>query len=205
MDRLSGISFTLFLIADCFAIAALCMPDWIVTNVGGKQGLSNILAFWHFIWHFTGSTRIGLLRSCMTIRNKPTECFTQSLTVEWAFSLIFIFLGCVCLTTALAVTIISQWERGVERYSRWAGFFAVIFFCLAAILFPVGFSINEIGGAPFQVSLILQNYLLVNSKTIFLQLPNNYTVGISYIFFVMAIWITVISELFATKICLPHF
>ena len=122
----------------------------------------------------------------MTIRNKPTECFTQTLTVEWAFSLIFIFCGCVCLTSALAVTIISQWERSVEKYSRWAGFFAVIFFCLAAILFPVGFSIDEIGGAPF-------------------QLPNNYTVGISYIFFVMAIWITVISELFATKICLPHF
>ena len=157
MDRLSGISFTLFLIADCFAIAALCMPDWIVTNVGGKHQASlwNVLAFNFDIWHFTGSTRIGLLRSCMTIRNKPTECFTQSLTVEWAFSLIFIFLGCVCLTTALAVTIISQWERGVERYSRWAGFFAVIFFCLAAILFPVGFSINEIGGAPFQVSFTL--------------------------------------------------
>merc|ERR1712209_34463 len=98
-----------------------------------------------------GSTRIGLLRSCMTIRNQPTECFTQSLTAEWALSLIFIFFGCVCLTTALAVTILSQWQRGFEKYSRWAGF----------------------------------------------QLPNNYTVGISYIFFVMAIWITVISELFA--------
>ena len=30
-------------------------------------------------------------------------------------------------------------------------------------------------------------------------------VGISYIFFVMALWTTVISELFASKICLPHF
>ena len=36
MDKLSGISFTLFFIADCFAVAALCMPDWIVSNVGGK-------------------------------------------------------------------------------------------------------------------------------------------------------------------------
>jgi hypothetical protein len=36
MDKLSAVSFTLFLVADGFAIAALCMPDWIVTNIGGK-------------------------------------------------------------------------------------------------------------------------------------------------------------------------
>jgi lariat debranching enzyme len=30
-------------------------------------------------------------------------------------------------------------------------------------------------------------------------------VGLAYIFFVMALWMTVISELFASKICLPHF
>ena len=35
-QKLSVISFTLFLIADGFAVASLCMPDWIVTNVGGK-------------------------------------------------------------------------------------------------------------------------------------------------------------------------
>ena len=37
-------------------------------------------------------------------------------------------------------------------------------------------------------------------------LNSSYTqVGISYIFFVMALWTTVISELFASKVCLPHF
>ena len=40
MDKLSVISFTLFFIADCFAVAALCMPDWIVSNVGGKKSFS---------------------------------------------------------------------------------------------------------------------------------------------------------------------
>jgi hypothetical protein len=39
MDKLSVISFTLFFIADCFAVAALCMPDWIVSNVGGKKSI----------------------------------------------------------------------------------------------------------------------------------------------------------------------
>ena len=64
--------------------------------------------------------------------------------------------------------------------------FSVILFCLASIVFPIGFSVDEIGGAPY-------------------QLPNSSQVGLSYIFFVMALWITVISELFASKVCLPHF
>jgi len=45
---------------------------------------------------------------------------------------------------------------------------------------------EEIGGEPY-------------------QLPNSFQVGLSYIFFVLALWITVISELFAGKVCLPHF
>lgn len=50
----------------------------------------------------------------------------------------------------------------------------------------MGFHIAEIGGQPY-------------------QLPNSHQVGISYILFVLALWITVISELFAGKVCLPHF
>lgn len=64
--------------------------------------------------------------------------------------------------------------------------FSVILFCLAAVIFPIGFNMEQIGGEPY-------------------QLPNNYQVGISYIFFVLALWITVVSELFASKVCLPHF
>lgn len=63
---------------------------------------------------------------------------------------------------------------------------SVVLFCLAAVIFPMGFHIDEIGGQPY-------------------QLPNSHQVGISYILFVLALWITVISELFAGKVCLPHF
>ena len=62
----------------------------------------------------------------------------------------------------------------------------MVLFCLAAVIFPLGFSMSEIGGEPY-------------------QLPNSFQVGLSYIFFVLALWITVISELFAGKVCLPHF
>lgn len=62
----------------------------------------------------------------------------------------------------------------------------VVLFCLAAVIFPLGFHVDEIGGQPY-------------------QLPNSHQVGVSYILFVLALWITVISELFAGKVCLPHF
>jgi lariat debranching enzyme len=65
-------------------------------------------------------------------------------------------------------------------------FVAVVLFCLAAVIFPMGFHVDEIGGQPY-------------------QLPNSHQVGVSYILFVLALWITVISELFAGKVCLPHF
>lgn len=64
--------------------------------------------------------------------------------------------------------------------------FAVVLFCTAAVIFPLGFHIDEIGGQPY-------------------QLPNSHQVGLSYIMFVLALWITVVSELFAGKVCLPHF
>lgn len=62
----------------------------------------------------------------------------------------------------------------------------MVLFCTAAVIFPMGFDIDEIGGQPY-------------------QLPNSHQVGIAYILFVLALWITVISELFAGKVCLPHF
>ena len=38
MDKLSLISGALFLAADIFAVAALAMPDWIVTDWEGRPG-----------------------------------------------------------------------------------------------------------------------------------------------------------------------
>lgn len=71
-------------------------------------------------------------------------------------------------------------------YARWIGFSAMVIFCLAAVIFPLGFYVDEIGGLAY-------------------QLPSSHQVGISYIFFILALWLTVVSELFAGKICLPHF
>lgn len=148
----------------------------------------------------------------MTLYNRPQVCFTPELQPEWLLALICIFVGCICITTTIILLASSNWDRDVIPYARWVGFTAsewqlfailctqykvsigcfffflltVVLFCLAAVIFPLGFHINEIGGQPY-------------------QLPNSHQVGISYIMFVLALWITVISELFAGKVCLPHF
>lgn len=167
MDRLTIISGALFLAADVFAIISLTLPDWIVSDVGGN-------------------TRLGLLRTCMTIYGRPQLCFSPSLHPEWMLSLICIIIGCFCVTATITLLIMSHWNSHVVPYARWVGFSAMVLFCLAAVIFPMGFTMEEIGGEPY-------------------QLPSSHQVGLSYIFFVLALWITVISELFAGKVCMPHF
>ena len=36
MDKLTVISGALFVAADVFAVVSLVMPDWIVSDIGGK-------------------------------------------------------------------------------------------------------------------------------------------------------------------------
>lgn len=62
--------------------------------------------------------------------------------------------------------------------------FTVILFCMAALIFPIGFYINEVGGQPY-------------------KLPNNTVVGSSYVLFVLSIFFTIVGLLFAGKVCLP--
>ena len=121
MDKLTLISGTLFLAADIFAVASLSMPDWIVTEVGGE-------------------TRLGLLQSCVSLHRRPRLCFSPSLPAVWMVTLLFVFLGCISVTTTLILLIISVFQRSASLYAKWMGFVAVIFFCLAAVIFPVGFS-----------------------------------------------------------------
>lgn len=125
---------------------------------------------------------------CLTLYDRKQVCFTPMLSLEWLISLILIFIGIICLCTVVILFLATRCDRDngiVIGYARWIGFSAMISFCLAAVIFPLGFHIEEINGLPY-------------------QLPNSHHIGISYIFFILALWITVISELFAGKICLPH-
>lgn len=168
MDKLTLISGALFLSANVFAIISLILPDWIISDVGGE-------------------TRLGLLQTCLTIYGRPgTTCFPSQLQPEWMLALICIFAGCTFITATTILLVVSHWNMAIVHYARWMGFTAMVLFCLAAVIFPIGFAMDQIGGEPY-------------------QLPSSHQVGVSYILFILALWITVISELFAGKVCMPHF
>jgi hypothetical protein len=167
MDKLTVISGGLFLAADVFAILSIILPDWIVSDVGGE-------------------TRLGLLQSCITLYGRKPHCFIPRLDGEWMLTLILIILGCLCATGAVILLALSSWNIRVISHARWVGFAAMVFYCMAAVIFPMGFTEQSIGGEAY-------------------QLPSSHQVGVSYIFFVLSLWITVVSELFAGKVCMPHF
>ena len=123
-------------------------------------------------------------------------------------------LGIFCLTTTCVLLVSSHWHRRVTQHARWIAFVGMVrpssqmvlkwsdvgnprhgsflaslfqvLFCLAALVFPIGFYVDEIGGRPY-------------------KLPASTQVGSSYVLFVMSIFFTIISELFAGKVCLPVF
>lgn len=143
------------------------------------------LASSDWIVEIGNSARYGLMWQCLTLYGRKQVCFTPTLSIEWLISLILIFIGVICLTTVVILLLASRWDRNVIFYARWIGFLGLIAFCLAAVIFPLGFYVQDINGFAY-------------------QLPNSHQIGISYIFFILALWITVISELFAGKICLQQ-
>lgn len=167
MDKLTVISGFLFFLADVFAIASLANPEWIVTE------------------HHAGM-RLGLTQMCQTIGNRAPICSYPKLSTEWICTLFFIVVGILCLTSTCILLLVSHWFRHVAQHARWVAFVGMVLFCLAALVFPIGFYIDEIGGRPY-------------------KLPASTQVGSSYVLFVMSIFFTIISELFAGKVCLPVF
>ena len=89
-----------------------------------------------FLYQVGGDTRLGLLQSCVTLHRRSRVCFSPSLPGVWLVSLFFIFLGCISVTTTLILLLTSIFQRSVSVYAKWLGFVSVIFFCLAAVIFP---------------------------------------------------------------------
>jgi len=166
MDKLTVISGCLFFLADVFAIASLANPEWIVTE--------------------NEDMKLGLMSTCQKIGNRAPICTSPSLSAEWTCTLVFIMLGIFCLSGTCVLLVASRWYRSSTQHARWIAFVGMVLFCLAALVFPIGFYVDEIGGRPY-------------------KLPASTQVGSSYVLFVMSIFFTIISELFAGKVCLPVF
>ncbi|KAF7666396.1 hypothetical protein LDENG_00107700 [Lucifuga dentata] len=162
MDKLTIISGCLFLAADIFAIASIANPDWI--NTGESAG----------------ALTVGLVRQCQTIHGRDRTCIPPRLPPEWVTTLFFIIMGIISLTVTCGLLVASHWRREATKYARWIAFTGMILFCMAALIFPIGFYINEVGGQPY-------------------KLPNNTVVGSSYVLFVLSIFFTIVGLLFAGK------
>ncbi|XP_053451669.1 uncharacterized protein C16orf52 homolog B-like [Nycticebus coucang] len=165
MDKLTIISGCLFLAAAIFAIASIANPDWI--NTGESAG----------------ALTVGLVRQCQTIHGRDRTCIPPWLPSEWVTTLFFIIVGIISLTVT-GLLVASHWRREVTKYAGWIAFTAMILFCMAALIFPIGFYISEVRGQLY-------------------KLPNNTVVGSSYVLFVLSIFFTIVGLLFAGKVCLP--
>ncbi|KAM7371023.1 hypothetical protein PAMP_010525 [Pampus punctatissimus] len=197
MDKLTVISGCLFLAADIFAIASIVNPDWINTGESAVHG-RNLNLFDVILNHCrslaqslsalfcmpTGSLTVGLVRQCQTLHGRERTCIPPQLPPEWITTLFFIILGIISLTITCGLLVMSHWRHEATRYARWIAFTGMVLFCMAALIFPIGFYINEVGGQPY-------------------KLPNNTVVGSSYVLFVLSIFFTIVGLLFAGKVCLP--
>ncbi|CAF3335015.1 unnamed protein product [Rotaria socialis] len=136
-----------------------------------------------------GETSIGLIEMCiMTSPANPNnqKCFiSHQFRLVWSISFGLALAAFALLSVTIVLLVTSQYtQTPIAQYGRLAGFIAMIFLCLSSILFPMGFDSELIGGSPF-------------------QLPSDYRIGSSYILFVGATWLTVISTLTTGKMCLP--
>ena len=136
-----------------------------------------------------GETRFGLIQSCITLYGRNPNCFIPEDTPkEWIISLSLIIIGILFVSLTIGLLIMSGYgmRHYILSYARWTGFTGMCLFCVAGVIIPMGFYDKKIGGEAY-------------------QLPSSFQVGVSYIFFVLAIWMSVVSELFAGKVCMPHF
>ncbi|XP_033119047.1 uncharacterized protein C16orf52 homolog A-like [Anneissia japonica] len=165
MDKLVLISAVLFVVADVFAIASLVNPEWVISEDYGNM-------------------KFGLTKQCQTIYGRKPICLPPSLCPEWQVTLSFIIVGVICLTATCLLLFYSLKKVEMLKIARWTAFVGMVVFCIAALIFPTGFYVEEIGGEPY-------------------KLPDSVSVGPSYIMFIMSIFLTIVSLLFAGKICLP--
>ncbi|CAF1190560.1 unnamed protein product [Adineta ricciae] len=135
-----------------------------------------------------GETSLGLIEMCITYSSNEQKCFVpQHIRFVWVLSF-GLAVGALCLLTmTIFLFLASHFLRNsIIEYGRLTGFAAMIFLCFSTVLFPMGFDSEIIGGSPF-------------------QLPTDYRIGSSYIAFVGATWLTVVSAIVAGKMCLPRF
>lgn len=122
-----------FTFVDILVISSLFLPEWIVSNVGGK-------------------IQIGLWKSCIFNRKSSTpKCLSFNPPFSWKLSIVFIIFGCIFCSVAVGM-FIRAWKNPVYiNHGRWMGIFTLLCFSIASLLIPIGFSMEQIQGELFQL------------------------------------------------------
>nr|XP_013806310.1 PREDICTED: uncharacterized protein C16orf52 homolog [Apteryx mantelli mantelli] len=165
-------------------LSPLSLNDFVKLNCNCSAVQSNAFGDHIAYGGCAGALTVGLVRQCQTIHGRDRTCIPPRLPPEWVTTLFFIIMGIISLTVTCGLLVASHWRREATKYARWIAFTGMILFCMAALIFPIGFYINEVGGQPY-------------------KLPNNTVVGSSYVLFVLSIFFTIVGLLFAGKVCLP--
>ena len=227
VDKFVAIGTVFIFFANAFAIAAVVSPWWIIykpqENLPGEppchpDSNTKDLPF----SFYEGVNRYGLTMSCRQAPDGEREwCGAVDVPSEWKATLGLLIVGILCLCCTFFLLIVSLYKRKVLDTAQNVAFVGskpvysidklksifnnqknqslitvfndavfpliVVLFCLAALVFPVGFYFDEIGGTPYKLT------------------PSTSKVGTSYVLFIMAIFFTIIGELFACRVCAPMF
>ncbi|EDQ90726.1 uncharacterized protein MONBRDRAFT_36587 [Monosiga brevicollis MX1] len=155
-----------FLVSFVLTVTALGTPAWIITD-------------------FQGMFEYGLFVECTALTYNGEQRRTCGKPAEhsgqWQATAAFIIMGLLVLVGAIGCATMAIIRQRYMDYARWAGFTAAIFYSIASLIFPVGFTRDDIGGEPY-------------------RLPEHTGVGFSYILFVLALIFIFIGELVAMKI-----
>jgi len=158
VDNQTIVASILLIVSVSMAAWAMGTPTWVVNN-------------------FSGKTRFGLSKLCIIFEGeKPDDeqCEDFQPPPLWSLTLIFIAVGIILMILAVLMLVMSLWRRNSEKAARLSSFFGIMFFVLAAIAFPFGFDVPEIGGSPY-------------------RLPANTRVGYSYFLFCSSILVSTVA------------
>ncbi|XP_065659829.1 uncharacterized protein C16orf52 homolog A isoform X4 [Hydra vulgaris] len=105
------------------------------------------------VYNVAGTTRFGLKYICIQFLNLKDEEFCEKFNSPsfWVASFIFIIIGLILDIGFFILLILSRWHHSLEKLARLVGVSAMTSFYFAAILFPCGFSADEIGGEPYKL------------------------------------------------------
>jgi len=133
-----------------------------------------------------GRVTFGLSHTCYTPLFADDETvldctFSTNSPPAWSVALFVMSIGCICLIISAITSVASFLRPKLLRQSKWMGLAASVNFCIATLIFPAGFDHDEIGGSSY-------------------KLPENASIGFSYIVFIVALLFIFFAEILTVKI-----